>query len=73
MFENTTVVDRSKYEYIIPNITFERNIYSDDDIGLIDIYSNAFVKNYKVNQYTKMFVNDFNWKSKQFSNMGSSE
>ena len=70
MFENTTVVDRSKYEYIIPNITFERNIYSDDDIGLIDIYSNAFVKNYKVNQYTKMFVNDFNWKSKQFSNMG---
>tara|TARA_Y100000590_G_scaffold470229_1_gene662934 strand:+ start:11518 stop:13860 length:2343 start_codon:yes stop_codon:yes gene_type:complete len=68
MFENKTIVDRSKYEYIIPNIVFERNVYSGEKLGLVDIYSNAFVKNYKVNQYTKMFINDFNWKSKQFSN-----
>ena len=69
MFENTEIVDRKRYEYILPNLVFERNIYSSDKFGLVDIYSNAFAKNYSVNQYTKMFVNDFNWKSRPFLNL----
>ena len=69
MFEDTSVIDRSRYEYVLPNLAFERNIFSDEKLGLVDIYSNAFIRNYKVNQFTKMFVNDFNWKSKQFSNV----
>ena len=70
MFENSTIEDRTRYEYILPNIAFEKNIFSSENLGLVDIYSSAFVKNYKVNQYTKMFINDFNWRSKQYSFVG---
>ncbi len=72
-FENTTKKDRKKYEYIIPNIVFEKNIFSNDKLGIVDVYSNAFAKNYNVNQNTKMFVNDFTWKSNIFKNFNNIE
>jgi LPS-assembly protein len=35
---------------------------------MLDIHSNAFAKNYNVNQTTKMLVNDFSWRSNVFRN-----
>ena len=68
LFENLKKTDRTRYEYIAPSATYSRNIFADEKLGLVDIYSNAYVKNYDVDQTTKMWINDFNWKSRPFRN-----
>ena len=68
MFENLTAndSDKTRFEYSMPNILFERNLFTGDRAGVFDVRSNAFVKNYKVNQTTKFWVNDINWQSNPF-------
>ena len=68
MYENLTSSDsdKTRFEYSIPNILFERNIFTGDNIGVVDVKSNAFVKNYKINQTTKFWINDVNWQSNPF-------
>ena len=68
MFENLTAEDsdKTRFEYSLPNILFERNLFTSDKTGVFDVRSNAFVKNYKVNQTTKFWVNDVNWQSNPF-------
>ncbi len=68
MFENLTATDseKTRFEYSMPNILFERNLYTGDRAGVFDIRSNAFVRNYKVNQTTKFWVNDVDWQSNPF-------
>ena len=67
MYENLTSndSDKTRFEYSVPNILFERNLFG-DKIGVFDIRSNAFVENFKVNQTTKFWVNDINWQSNPF-------
>ena len=62
-FENLSVADNSKYEYVLPNIIFERNLISGEKFGILDLHTNAIGKNYKVNQTTKFLVNDLSWQS----------
>ena len=71
MFENLTSEDsdKTRFEYSLPNILFERNLFTGDKTGVFDIRSNAFVKNYKVDQTTKFWVNDINWQSNPFTNL----
>ncbi|OUW49089.1 MAG: hypothetical protein CBD56_01290 [Candidatus Pelagibacter sp. TMED196] len=69
VFEDLKKTDRSKYEYFLPSVSFERNIYNDKKLGLINLLSSAYVKNVEVDQTTKMWVNDFNWKSRPLSNI----
>tara|TARA_B100000579_G_scaffold391656_1_gene367033 strand:+ start:1204 stop:3558 length:2355 start_codon:yes stop_codon:yes gene_type:complete len=68
MFENLTASDsdKTRFEYSLPNILFERNLFTGDKTGVFDVRSNAFVRNYKVNQTTKFWVNDINWQSNPF-------
>ena len=67
-YEDLNKTDRSKYEYVLPNLIYERNLISNKKIGIIDLYTNAIAKNYNVNQTTKFLINDIGWKSKSFSN-----
>ena len=69
LFEDLKKTDRTRYEYIAPSASFSRNVFADEKIGIIDIFSNAYVKNYDVDQTTKMWVNDLNWKSRPFRNI----
>ena len=71
MFENLTSddSDKTRFEYSLPNILFERNLFTGDKTGVFDIRSNAFVKNYKVDQTTKFWVNDINWQSNPFTSL----
>ncbi|RPG16621.1 MAG: LPS-assembly protein LptD [Pelagibacteraceae bacterium TMED124] len=71
MFENLTSEDsdKTRFEYSLPNILFERNLFTGDKAGVFDIRSNAFVKNYKVDQTTKFWVNDINWQSNPFTSL----
>ncbi len=69
VYEDLKKTDRSRYEYFLPSVLFERNIYNDNKLGLINLLSSAYVKNVEVDQTTKMWVNDFNWKSRSLSNI----
>ena len=69
VFEDLKKTDRSRYEYFLPSVSFERSIFNDKKLGLVNLLSNAYVKNVEVDQTTKMWVNDFNWKSKPLSNI----
>jgi len=65
-FDNLTKQDRSKYEYLLPYLTFEKNLSTNEKYGIFDLSSNLRVRNYDVNKQTEFFVNDINWKSNKW-------
>ncbi len=56
-----------KYEYILPDITLDKNLFSNNEIGTLDFQSNLKVHNYDTNKFTKFLVNDFNWQYKNLN------
>ena len=52
-----------KYEYILPEITLNKNLYSDESFGVIEFQSNLKVHNYDTNKLSSFLVNDFDWSS----------
>ena len=50
-----------KYEYILPEITVDKNLISNDVIGNIDLQTNYRVHKYETNKLTNFLVNDLNW------------
>ena len=51
-----------KYEFILPEIIFNKNLFNNDTRNL-DLETNFKVHNYDTNRLTSL-VNDFNWSSK---------
>ena len=49
-----------KYEYIFPELTIDKNLFSNEKINSIDFQTNFKVHNYDTNRLTSFFVNDFN-------------
>ena len=71
IFETLKESYEDKYEYIVPEITVDKNLISSEKIGSIDLQSNLKVHNYDTNKLTNFFVNDFNYVSKNlFSDFG---
>tara|TARA_S200000501_G_scaffold362368_1_gene391765 strand:+ start:503 stop:2812 length:2310 start_codon:yes stop_codon:yes gene_type:complete len=56
-----------KYEYILPDITLDKNLFRNDIFGTLDLQSNLKIHNYDTNKFTKFLVNDFNWKYKNIN------
>ena len=52
-----------RYEYIIPQITLDKNLLSSDKFGNVDLQTNIEVHNYETNRQTNFLVNDFEWES----------
>ena len=52
-----------KYEYILPEITFNKNLFLNEDLGSLSLQSNYKVHNYDTNKLTNFLVNDFEWTS----------
>ena len=50
-----------KYEYTYPEITFDRNLFSNNKFGNLDLQTNYKVHKYDTNKFTNFLVNDFNW------------
>ncbi len=69
-FEDLSKSGRSKYEYVAPNLVYERNLFSSEKTGIIDLYTNAIARNNNVNQTTKFLVNEIGWKSKSYISSG---
>ena len=68
VFETLKDSYNDKYEYILPELTLDKNLFYDEKFGNLDITSNFKVHNYDTNKLTSFFVNDFNWTSKNFFN-----
>ena len=56
-----------KYEYILPEITFDKNLEINDNFGYLDYQVNIKAQNYDTNKTSKFFTNDFNWESKNIN------
>ena len=46
-----------KYEYILPELTFDKNLFNDTRYGIMDLQSNFKIHNYDTNKTTKFFIN----------------
>ena len=63
IFETLNENYNDKYEYILPEITFDKNIFSSDVIGNLDFTSNYKAHNYDTNKFSNFLINNFNWNS----------
>ena len=66
VFETLKDSYEDKYEYIIPEITFNKNLFASENLGNLDFQSNLKIHNYDTNKLTNFIVNDLNWSSKDF-------
>jgi len=60
VFEDLTVKDSARYEYILPNITYGKTFFN-ESLGTFDFTSNAYYNNYETNRHKTFLVNDINW------------
>ena len=66
VFETLKENYNDKYEYIAPEITFDKNIFANETLGNLNLQSNLKVHNYDTNKLTNFNVNDLSWSSKDF-------
>ena len=60
-----------KYEYVLPEIIFDKNLINSQKFGSINLQSNYKVRNYDTNKLSNFFINDLDWVSKNlFFNSG---
>ena len=63
MYETLKNDYNDKYEYIYPEITFNKNLISNPILGAIDLDTNLKVHNFDTNKTSKFLVNNFEWNS----------
>ena len=75
IFETLKSNYNDKYEYILPEITFDKNLFSNNILGNLDLQSNIKLHNYDTNKTKKLFVNNLDWnlKTLNFDNGVKSE
>ncbi len=54
-----------KYEYILPEITIDRNLINSEKFGNLNFQTNLEVHNYDTNKLTSFFINDLDWESEE--------
>jgi len=52
-----------KYEYIFPEVTIDKNLFSSEKFGNLDLQTNLKFHNYDTNKLTNFFINDLEWES----------
>ncbi len=56
-----------KYEYILPEVTVDKNLLSSNIFGSLDLQSNFRVHTYDTNKSSTFFINNFDWESKELN------
>ena len=64
VFETLKDNYNDKYEYIAPEVTLDKNLFSDEKFGNLDLQTNFKVHNYDTNKNTNFLVNDLRWNSR---------
>ena len=64
VYEDLSKKDSDKFQYVLPNFTFEKNILLDKSYnGNFTFSSNGFQKNYNTNVKESLFINNFLFES----------
>ena len=64
VYEDLSKTDSDKFQYVLPNFTFEKNILLDKSYnGNFTFSSNGFQKNYNTNVKESLFINNFLFES----------
>ena len=66
-FEDINKKGNLRHEYLFP-LTVEKNIFSDEKYGIVDLESNLKIRNFDTNKQSKFFINNFNWVSNKWLN-----
>ena len=64
VFETLKSSYEDKYEYILPEITVDRNLLSNNKFGNLNLQTNYKTHKYDTNKLTNFLVNDFDWNFK---------
>ena len=64
VFETLKESYEDKYEYILPEITIDKNLLNNDKFGNLDLQTNISTHLYDTNKLKNFIVNDFDWTSK---------
>ena len=64
IYETTKDNYEDKYEFIIPELTFDKNLFNDEKIGSLELQSNFKIRNYETNKLENFLINDLNWESR---------
>jgi LPS-assembly protein len=56
-----------KYEYILPEINLDKNLFSNDKFGSLDLQTNYKIRKYETNKYTNFLINDLHWNFKEIN------
>ena len=67
LYETLNENYNDKYEYLIPEITFDKNLLSGEKLGTLDLVTNLKIHNYDTNKLTSFLINDFDWNFKEFN------
>ena len=65
VYETLKATYNDKYEYILPELTIDKNLLSNSNFGNLDLQTNLKIHNYDTNKSTSFLVNDFDWKFKE--------
>ena len=60
IFTNISDDYNDKYEYILPELNFNKNLYS-NNFGFGSFNTNLKISNYDTNKFEKFFTNDLDW------------
>ena len=64
VFETLKESYEDKYEYILPEITLDKNLFNNDKFGNLDLQTNISTHLYDTNKLKNFVVNNFDWSSK---------
>lgn len=64
VFESLKKENSEKYEYILPSVTYNKNIISGNSLGNIDFTSNFKIENKDTNKTNRALINDIAWNYK---------
>ncbi len=63
VYESLGTSYNDKYEYILPEISLDKKIFSNSNLGYLNLQSNYTAHNYDTNKTTSFFVNDLNYET----------
>ncbi len=67
MYETIKEKYNDKYEFIFPEVTFDKNLINSETVGNIDLQSNFKFHNYDTNKSTNFLINDLNWNFREIN------
>ena len=67
IYETLSDTYNDKYEYIFPEITFDKNLLSSETSGNLDLQTNYKLHKYDTNKLESFLINNFNWESNEIN------